>query len=66
MKIKHLFIIVIGICITIPLAIFIGRMLKMDTDQALLIGVGNVDKILVSQIQEQYEYLKKEHFIFFK
>ncbi|MEN8121751.1 MAG: bifunctional aspartate kinase/homoserine dehydrogenase I [Bacteroidota bacterium] len=34
---------------------------KLKKVHLFLIGVGNVGKTLVSQIQEQYEYLKKEH-----
>ncbi len=34
---------------------------KLKKVHLFLIGVGNVGKTLVSQIQEQYEYLKREH-----
>lgn len=34
-------IIISGICMTIPLAVLLGRFFKMDSDLALLVGVGN-------------------------
>ncbi|RLD69108.1 MAG: bifunctional aspartate kinase/homoserine dehydrogenase I [Bacteroidetes bacterium] len=34
---------------------------KLKKVHLFLIGVGNVGETLISQIQEQYEYLKKEH-----
>lgn len=37
---------------------FLSKLIKAHL---FLIGVGNVGKTLISQIQEQYEYLKKEH-----